>query len=117
MSDFVIHPIHYSQSNSMRRNYSPESDNEFDESTQSNEHRNSSPNVDEKNIIMKTPQSLDDLLDIDEQNGEDQHDNENDDDPNDDDSTHLSLDDANLPDATRQKKSRKKNGKPLSIVK
>ena len=104
----------------MRRNYSPESNNEFDDSTPTtNEHRNPSPNVDEKNIIMKTPQSLDDLLDVDEENRDDQHDNENDDDddPNDDDSTHLSLDDANLPDATRQKKSRKKNGKPFFIVK
>jgi hypothetical protein len=120
MSDYDIH----------RTDYSPESNNDFDEPI---ENRSTSPLVDENNIIMKTPQSLDDLLDIDDrdnQNEDEQLDNENDnvdddddnddddddDNDDDDDSTHLSIDDAKTTNKARQKKSIAKHGKPHSIV-
>jgi hypothetical protein len=67
----------------------------------------------EQDTIIKTPPSLDDLLDMDDRdkptNNDDQLDNENDDDDDDDDdSTRLSTDDVK---PAKAKKSSKKNGK------
>jgi hypothetical protein len=61
--------------------------------------------MDNDNSIMKTSQSLDDLLDIDKQNAEDTDETEN------DDSTQLSMDEPNTTVTKRQKKSNKKKGK------
>ena len=111
MSDYDIHPTNYS-----RKNYSPESNDEFDPTS---EKRPASSIVDEQNITMKTPQSLDDLLDIDDNNNRNE-DDQPEEHENDDDSTHLSMDDdddddddAYTTDTTKQKKT----GKPQQIVK
>jgi len=97
-----------SEKNSTKKTYSPDSNNDFEELI---DDRNSSIMIDNNNIIMKTPQSLDDLLDIDDnniQNEEDKEQNENSNDKDDNDSTHLTIDD---PNTTEQKKSNEKNGK------
>ena len=60
--------------------------------------------IDNNNIIMKTPQSLDDLLDIDEH----QISTEDDDDDEDQDENET-IDENN--DHRKQKKSKKKHGK------
>jgi hypothetical protein len=90
-----------------QKTYSPDSTNEFDETI--NE-KNSSRIID-----MKTPQSLDDLLDVDDnnnQNEEDKEENENNNDDNDDNnSMHLTIDDPTTTEQTKQKKSIEKNGK------
>jgi hypothetical protein len=104
MNKCKIQSTNYLRSNSTRKNYSSESNNESDEP------------IDDNNIIMKTPQSLVDPLDIDDndyQNEEDREETENEDD-DDDDSTQFSIDD---PKTTRQKKSNKKNGKLQQLVK
>ena len=72
--------------------------------------------IDNHILITKTPQSLDDLLDVDDnnnENDEDKEENENDNnnDDVDNDSTRLSIDDPTTTEQTRQKKSIEKNGK------
>jgi hypothetical protein len=115
MSEYEILRKNYLQINSTSKTYSPDSNNEFEETI---DDRDSSIMIDNNNIIMKTPQSLDDLLDVDDnnnQNEEDKEENENNnnnnDDDDDNDSTHLSVDDPNITEQTRQKKSIEKNGK------
>jgi hypothetical protein len=106
MSEYEI-----SEKNSTRKTYSPDSNNDFEELI---DDRNSSIMIDNNNIIMKTPQSLDDLLDIDDnniQNEEDKEENENSNDKDDNDSMHLTIDDPNTTEQTKQKKSNEKNGK------
>jgi hypothetical protein len=85
-----------------QKTYSPDSTNEFDETI--NE-KNSSRIIDNNNIIMKTPQSLDDLLDVDDNNNQNEEDKEE----NETDSMDSSIDHPN--NTTKQKKSIKKNGK------
>jgi hypothetical protein len=80
-----------------QKTYSPDSTNEFDETI--NE-KNSSRIID-----MKTPQSLDDLLDVDDNNNQNEEDKEE----NETDSMDSSIDHPN--NTTKQKKSIKKNGK------
>ena len=95
-----------------RKTYSPDSANEFDDLLDG---RNSSMMIDNNNIIMKTPQSLDDLLDVDDNNNENSEDNdENESNHNDDvdnDSAHLSNDNLHTTETSTQKKSIKKTGK------
>lgn len=81
-----------SRRHSTKKTYSPDSNNDFDD-------RTCSMPIDDNNIIMKTPQSLDDLIDMDEHqlsSEEDQDENE-------------TMDDNN--DHSKQKKSKKKHGK------
>jgi hypothetical protein len=107
MSDYELARKSSLRSNATRKSYSPESNNDFDELI---DDRNASLTIDNSNVIMKTPQSLDDLLDVDDnnnQNDEDKDENEVDE-RDDDDSTRLSVDDTN---PTEQKKSVEKNGK------
>jgi len=106
MNKCKIQSTNYLRSNSTRKNYSSESNNESD-----------------NNIIMKTPQSLVDPLDIDDndyQNEEDREETENEDDDDDDDddnSIQFSIVDPKTTQTTRQKKSNKKNGKLQQLVK
>ena len=98
---------------STQQTYSPDSNNEFDETL---DDRNGSIMLDDNNIIMKTPQSLDDLLDIDDNNNEndeetEENDNLDQNNDNDDDSTHLIVDHPNPAEQPKQKKSIEKNGK------
>lgn len=102
MSDCDIQPTAYSKSKSMRKSYSPESNETFSETSDSRKETSFA----DDDVIMKTPQSLDDLLDIDNQNGEDQLDNENE-----QDLTCFSVDHTNTTEPSIQKKSTKKNGK------
>jgi hypothetical protein len=111
MNKCKIQSTNYLRSNSTRKNYSSESNNESDEP------------IDDNNIIMKTPQSLVDPLDIDDndyQNEEDREETENEDDDDDDDddnSIQFSIVDPKTTETTRQKKSNKKNGKLQQLVK
>ena len=95
-----------------RPTYSSESNDDFDAPM---DDRNSSAVVDSNNIIMKTPQSLDDLLDVDDNNNKHEEEKSenarNTEDDDDDDSTHLSIDNPNAIETARQKKSIEKNGK------
>ena len=94
-----------------RPTYSSESNDEFDEPM---DDRNSSAVIDSNNIMMKTPQSIDDLLDVDDNNNkheDEKCENARNTDDDDDDSTHLSIDDPNAIETARQKKSIEKNGK------
>jgi hypothetical protein len=111
MSKCEFQRTNYLRSNSTKKSYSPESNNEFEESI---DDRNTPTIIDDNNIIMKTPQSLDDLLDVDDNNNENEEDKEENENDNDDDSTHLSIDDSNT---TRQKKSIEENGKLQQLVK
>ena len=80
MSKYEIH-----QTNSTTKSYSSESNNEFEESI---DDRNTPSIIEDNNIIMKTPQSLDDLLDVDDNdhsNEESKEETENEDDDDDDD--------------------------------
>ena len=106
ISECDTQPTDYSRSGTIQKNYSPESTETFHGTS---ENRTLSPMVDD-DLMMKTPQSLDELLDIDNQNSEQHHSNENDED-DDGDSTCLSIDGTNATDARTEKKSIKKNGK------
>ena len=112
MSKCEIQQTNYLRTNSTRRNYISESNNDIDET-------NIPTIIDNDNSMIKTSQSLDDLFDIDDnenQNEEDTDETENDD----DDSTQLSIDDPNnitTTTTTRQKKSKKKKGKLQQLVK
>ena len=117
MSEYESHRTNYSRSQASRANYSPESNTDFEDTIADR----TLPNmIDDTNIIMKTPQSLDDLLDIDAKNNQsegekDGNDNENDekhdddDDDDDDQSTQLSIDDSPRP--KRKTRSTGKSGK------
>ncbi|CAF0856294.1 unnamed protein product [Rotaria sordida] len=117
MSKFEIKRKNYFRSKSTRKIDSPDSNN--DELEETIDDKNSSMMIDNNILIMKTPQSLDDLLDVDDnnnENDEDKEENENDNNNNnnddvDNDSTHLSIDDPTTTEQTRQKKSIEKNGK------
>ena len=100
---------------SSRKSYSPDSTNDFDEMM---DDRDSSMLIDNNNIILKTPQSLDDLLDVDANNNK-EHEEENESNNDDDeDSRHLNMDQPKTTaDKARQKKSIEKNGKICSLVK
>ncbi|CAF0879451.1 unnamed protein product [Rotaria sp. Silwood1] len=113
MSEFEIKRKNYLRSKPKRKIDSPDSNNEFEETI---DDKNSPMTIDNNILIMKTPQSLDDLLDVDDnnnENDEDKEENENDNnnDDVDNDSTHLSIDDPTTTEQTRQKKSIEKNGK------
>ncbi|CAF0935342.1 unnamed protein product [Rotaria sordida] len=124
MSKYESHQTNNLRSNSTK-SYSPESnDDEFEEHI---DDRNT-PTTNDNSISMKTPQSIDDLLDVDDndnQNEENKEEIENDndddgdadDDDDDDDSTRLSIDDQNTSETTRHKKSNEKNGKLQPLVK
>ena len=109
MNKCKLQQTNYLRSNSNRKTYSSESNNESDEP------------IDDTNVMMKTPQSLVDLLDVDDndcQNEDDREETENDDDEDDeDDSVQYSIDDPNRTETRRQKKSNKKNGKLQQLVK
>ena len=115
MSEYENRRTNYSRSHTSRTNYSPESNPDFEDTIADR----TLPNmIDDTNIIMKTPQSLDDLLDIDAKNDQSEggHDNENDEkgdgDDDDDHSTQLSIDDSPRPTkATRKTRSAGKSGK------
>ena len=96
-----------------RPTYSSESNDDFDKPM---DDRSPLTAVDSSNTIMKTPQSLDDLLDVDDNNNKNEDErSENaantDGDDDDDNSTHLSIDNPNAIETARQKKSIEKNGK------
>jgi hypothetical protein len=91
--------------NSTKKTYSPDSNNDLEELI---DDRNCSMMIDNNNIIMKTPQSLDDLLDVDDNNTSNEEENDNLNDNDDNDSTHLDIDHSKT---TEQKKSNEKNGK------
>lgn len=115
MSDYDIHPTNYSLTNCTQKNYSPESNDDFDPTL---EKRQMSSVVDEQNITMKTPQSLDDLLDIDDNNNRNEDERPEEHENDDDDSTRLSMDDDDDDDAyTTDTTKQKKTGKPEQIVK
>jgi hypothetical protein len=105
-----------SRTNSTKKTYSPDSNNDLEELI---DDKNCSMIIDNNNIIMKTPQSLDDLLDIDdnhieneeEEEEEDKEENENVNDNDDNDSTHSTIDHSKTREQTKQKKSNEKNGK------
>lgn len=88
-----------SRRHSTKKTYSPDSNNDLEEYM---DDRTCSMTIDNNNIIMKTPQSLDDLLDVDEHHistddeDEDQDENE-------------TIDENN--DHSKQKKSKQKHGK------
>jgi hypothetical protein len=115
MSEYEI-----SRRNSTKKTYSPDSNNDFEELI---DDKNCSMIIDNNNIIMKTPQSLDDLLDVDdnhienedgddEEEEEDKEENENVNDNDDNDSTHSTIDHSKTTEQTKQKKkSNEKNGK------
>ncbi|UJR28756.1 hypothetical protein I4U23_009982 [Adineta vaga] len=110
MNKCKLQQTNYLRSNSNKKLHTLESNNESDKS------------IDDTNVMMKTPQSLDDLLDVDDnnyQNEDEREETENDDDEDDDedDSIQYSIDDTNRTDTTRQKKSIKKNGKLQQLVK
>lgn len=114
MSLYERHSKAFKQSKIAKKNYSPESTTELDDMVM--DARNPSMIIDNNNVIMKTPQSLDDLLDVDDvsnENPQDNDDNQSDhNDPDDDnDSTHLSIDNLNATESMKQRKSIKKNGK------
>lgn len=98
---------------SSRKSYSPDSADDLEELM---DDRDSSMLIDNNNIIMKTPQSLDDLLDVDANNNnehEDEDENETE-----EDSTHLNMDQPKTTtDKARQKKFIEKNGKICALVK
>ncbi|CAF4452258.1 unnamed protein product [Rotaria socialis] len=101
------------RSKSTQKIDSPQSNDELEETI---DDKNPSMLIDNNILMTKTPQSLDDLLDVDDnnnENDEDKEENENDnnDDDVDNDSTHLSIDDPTTTEQTRQKKSIEKNGK------
>ncbi len=98
MSKCQIQQTNHLRTNSTRKSYISESSDDFDE-------KKTPTTMDNDNSIMKTSQSLDDLLDIDKQNAEDTDETEN------DDSTQLSMDEPNTTVTKRQKKSNKKKGK------
>ena len=102
---------------SSRKSYSPDSTNDLEELM---DDRDSSMLIDNNNIIMKTPQSLDDLLDVDANNNND-HEDDDENESNDDveeDSTHLNMDQPKTTtDKARQKKSIEKTGKICALVK
>jgi hypothetical protein len=102
-----------SRTNSTKKTYSPDSNNDLEELI---DDKNCSMIIDNNNIIMKTPQSLDDLLDIDDnhienEEEEDKEENENVNDNDDNDSTHSTIDHSKTREQTKQKKSNEKNGK------
>jgi hypothetical protein len=102
-----------SRTNSKKKTYSPDSNNDLEELI---DDKNCSMIIDNNNIIMKTPQSLDDLLDIDDnhienEEEEDKEENENVNDNDDNDSTHSTIDHSKTREQTKQKKSNEKNGK------
>jgi hypothetical protein len=112
MSDYETQPTNYSQ-----KNYSPESTDDFDPTL---EKPHVSTLVDEQNITMKTPQSLDDLLDIDDNNNRNEDERPEEHENDDDDSTRLSMDDDDVDDDdayTTDTTKQKKTGKPEQIVK
>ncbi len=101
MSKCQIQQTKHLRTNSTRKSYISESSDDFDETK-------TPTTMDNDNSIMKKSQSLDDLLDIDDndkQNAEDTDETEN------DDSTQLSMDEPNTTVTKRQKKSNKKKGK------
>jgi len=108
MNKCKIQQPNHLRTNSTKKNYLSESSDDFDETL---EDKKMPTITDDDNSIMKASHSLDDLLDVDEndnQNEENIDENENDDD---DDSTQLSIDDQNTTKTTRQKKSNGKKGK------
>jgi hypothetical protein len=114
MSKCDIHQTNYLRSNSRKKTYSPESNDDLEESI---DDKSVSTIIDDNNIIMKTPQSLDDLFDVDDDNDQNEEDKEETENDDDEDSTRLSIDDSNTTETTRQKKSNKKNGKLQQLVK
>lgn len=97
------------RTNSTRKNYLSESSDDFDETFEDT--KTSTMIDDDNNSIIKPSHSLDDLLDIDDnQNEENIDDTENDDD-DDNDSIQLNTDQPNTTKTKRQKKSNKKKGK------
>jgi hypothetical protein len=119
MSEYETPETRSLRTKSSRKSYSPDSTNDLEELM---DDRDSSMVIDNNNIIMKTPQSLDDLLDVDANNNN-EHDDDDDDEneSNDDveeDSTHLNMDQPKTTtDKARQKKSIEKNGKICALVK
>jgi len=108
MNKCKIQQPNHLRTNSTKKNYLSESSDDFDETL---EDTKMATITDDDNSIIKVSHSLDDLLDVDEndnQNEENIDENENDDD---DDSTQLSIDDQNTTKTTRQKKSNGKKGK------
>ncbi|CAF1622990.1 unnamed protein product [Rotaria magnacalcarata] len=114
MSEYERKRKNYIRSKSTQKIDSPQSNDELEETI---DDKNPSMMIDNNILMTKTPQSLDDLLDVDDnnnENDEDKEENENHNNTNDDvdnDSTHLSIDDPTTTEQTRQKKSIEKNGK------
>jgi hypothetical protein len=108
MSQCEIQQTNYLRTNSAKNNYVLESNKNFNE-TKTPIITDNDDDDDDNNASMKTSQSLDDLLDID--NNENQNEEDTDETENDDnDSTQLSIDDANTTTTVRQKKLNKKKG-------
>ncbi|CAF1620734.1 unnamed protein product [Rotaria magnacalcarata] len=113
MSEYERKRKNYIRSKSTQKIDSPQSNDELEETI---DDKNPSMMIDNNILMTKTPQSLDDLLDVDDnnnENDEDKEENENHNNTNDDvdnDSTHLSIDDPTTTEQTRQKKSIEKNG-------
>jgi hypothetical protein len=108
MSKCKIEQPNHLRTNSTRKNYVSESSDDFEENFDDTK---PATMIDDDNPNTKISHSLDDLLDIDNndnQNEENVDETENDDDDN---STQLSTDDPNTTKTTRQKKSNKKKGK------
>lgn len=106
-----------------RKTYSPDSPTDLDDLINERDHSNL---IDQSNVILKTPQSLDDLLDVDDHNNDneedpDENDNEDNDDDDvdndDDDSTDLTSTNPKTRGTSRQKRSNDKKGKISSFVK
>lgn len=113
MSEHEIKRKHHLRPKSAKKLHSTDLNNAFEETVHD---KNSSVVIDNNILTMKTSQSLDDLLEVDDnnnENDEDKEENENDNnnDDVDNDSTRLSTDDPTTAQQTRQKKSIKKNGK------
>ncbi len=111
MSKCKIQQPNHLRTNSTRKTYLSESSDDFDETF---EDTKAPTIIDDDNSIIKTSHSLDDLLDVDNndnQNEENIDETENDDDDDDDDDSKLSIDDPNTTKTTEQKTSNKKRGK------